>query len=57
MNKMADNVLSKMEQKQKYEETMLAKYEAEREMFQRDLEMKREARKREDQQKMRDFLA
>ena len=39
---MADNVLSKMEAKQKYEETMLAKYEAEKEMFNRDLEMKRE---------------
>ena len=48
MNKMADNVLQKMENKQKHEEQMLAKYEAEREMFQRNLEMKREARKKDD---------
>ena len=48
MNKMADNVLVKMEAKQKHEESMLAKYEAEREMFQRNLEMKREQRKKDD---------
>lgn len=32
MNKMADNVLSKMDAKQKFEDDMLARYENEREM-------------------------
>lgn len=32
MNKMADNVLSKMDQKQKQEDEMLMRYENEREM-------------------------
>ena len=31
MNKMADNVLQKMEHRQKFEDDMLAKYENERE--------------------------
>jgi hypothetical protein len=35
MNKMADNVLSKMDAKQKFEDEMLARYEAEKEMRQR----------------------
>ena len=35
MNKMADNVLKKMSDRQKFEEEMLAKYDNEREMRQR----------------------
>ena len=35
MNKMADNVLQKMANRQKFEEDMLAKYNNEREMRQR----------------------
>ena len=35
MNKMADNVLQKMEKKQQYEDEMLSRYENEREMRQR----------------------
>ncbi len=35
MNKMADNVLQKMDQKQKFEDEMLLRYENEREMRQR----------------------
>jgi hypothetical protein len=35
MNKMADNVLQKMEKKQQYEDDMLNRYENEREMRQR----------------------
>jgi|TARA_B110000285_G_scaffold233463_1_gene307336 hypothetical protein len=35
MNKMADNVLQKMEKKQQFEDDMLNRYENEREMRQR----------------------
>jgi len=35
MNRMAGNVLAKMEQKQKHEDDMLMRYEAEKEMRQR----------------------
>lgn len=44
MNKMADNVLHKMEKKQQFEDQMLARYENEREMRQRQLEEKRALR-------------
>lgn len=44
MNKMADNVLSKMEQKQKQEDEMLMRYENEREMRQRLMEERRALR-------------
>ena len=57
MNKMADNVLGKIEQRQRFEEKMLAKYENEREMRQRQMEEKRMQRQREDQERMRNFLA
>ena len=56
-NKMADNVLTKMNQRQKYEEEMLARYENEREMYQRQMEEKRLNRVKTDQEKMREFLA
>lgn len=57
MNKMADNVLNKMNQRQKWEEEMLARYENEREMYQRQMEEKRLNRVKTDQEKMRDFLS
>lgn len=57
MNKMADGVLAKMSQKQKHEEEMLMKYENERELRLRQLEEKRAARIKEEQRKMREFLA
>ena len=57
MNKMADNVLHKMEEKQKLEDQMLLRYENEREMRQRQLEERRMQRKKEEQEKMRQFLA
>ena len=49
MNKMADNVLNKMNQKQKWEEEMLARYENEREMHQRLMEERRVQRVKDDQ--------
>ena len=57
MNKMADNVLQKMANRQKFEEDMLAKYNNERELRQRQLEEKRAERLRQEQEKMRIFLA
>jgi hypothetical protein len=48
MNKMADNVLQKMEEKQKLEDQMLLRYENEREMRQRQLEERRMQRKKEE---------
>ena len=56
MNKMADNVLQKMADRQKFEEDMLAKYNNEREMRQRQIEEKRAERTRQEQEKMRAFL-
>ena len=53
---MAGNVLAKMEQKQKHEDDMLLRYEAEKEMRQRQLEERRAARQREEQERMRKFL-
>lgn len=41
MNKMADNVLNKMDQKQQFEDQMLARYENEREMRHRQMEERR----------------
>ena len=41
MNKMADNVLKKMENRQKFEDEMLAKYENEKELRTRMMEEKR----------------
>lgn len=46
MNKMADNVLQKMDQKQKFEDEMLLRYENEREMRQRQIEDRRLNRQR-----------
>lgn len=46
MNKMADNVLQKMADRQRFEEDMLAKYDNEKEMRQRQLEEKRAERQR-----------
>ena len=57
MNRMADNVLSKMNEKQKHEDEMLMKYENEREMKMRRLEERRAQRQKEEQQRMRDFLS
>ena len=57
MNKMADNVLQKMELKQRQEEQMLAKYENEKEMYTRKMEEKRALRLKNEQEKMRYFLA
>lgn len=57
MNKMADNVLQKMADRQRFEEEMLAKYNNEKEMRQRQLEEKRAERMRQEQEKMRMFLA
>lgn len=45
---MADNVLQKMEEKQKLEDQMLLRYENEREMRQRQLEERRMQRKKEE---------
>lgn len=57
MNKMADNVLSKMDAKQKFEDEMLARYENEREMRHRQMEERRMQRQKAEQEKMREFLA
>ena len=57
MNKMADNVLSKMNDKQKQEDAMLMRYENEKEMRQRQLEERRANRAKEEQERMRNFLA
>mgnify|MGYP004359880747 CR=1 FL=1 len=54
---MAGNVLEKMEKKQKEEDDMLIRYENEREMRQRQLEEKRAKRAKEEQERMRAFLA
>lgn len=57
MNKMADNVLQKMELKQRQEDDMLKRYEAERESRQRQLEERRAKKAKQEQEKMRQFLA
>ena len=49
MNKMADKVIAKMNEKQKLEEKMLVRYENEREAKMRQLEDRRAARAKEDQ--------
>ena len=38
MNKMADSVINKMNQKQQWEDEMIARYEKERESYQRNME-------------------
>ena len=48
MNKMADNVLQKMDKKQKFEDDMLLRYENEREMRQRQIEERRLMRQKAD---------
>jgi hypothetical protein len=48
MNKMAGNVLEKMEKKQKQEDEMLMRYENEREMRMRQLEERRSQRAKDD---------
>jgi len=57
MNKMADNVIHKMEQKQRHEDDMLRMYENEKEMRQRKMEEKRANNQRAEQERMRNFLA
>lgn len=56
-NKMADNVLSKMDAKQKFEDDMLQRYENEREMRHRQMEERRTQRAKAEQEKMRNFLS
>jgi len=56
MNKMADSVINKMNQKQQWEDEMIARYEKEREQYQRNMEQKRIERVKSDQDKMRNFL-
>jgi uncharacterized membrane protein YfhO len=56
-NKMADNVLSKMDAKQKFEDDMLQRYEHEREMRHRQMEERRMQRGKAEQEKMRTFLS
>ena len=57
MNKMADNVLNKMDKKQKFEDDMLLRYENEKEQRQRQIDERRMQRQKMDQEKMRNFLA
>lgn len=57
MNKMADNVLNKMDKKQKFEDDMLLRYENEKEQRQRQIDERRMLRQKQDQEKMREFLA
>ena len=57
MNKMADNVLNKMDKKQKFEDDMLLRYENEKEQRQRQIDERRMHRQKMDQEKMRNFLA
>lgn len=57
MNKMADNVLNKMDKKQKFEDDMLLRYENEKEQRQRQIDERRMHRQKLDQEKMRNFLA
>ena len=38
MNKMADSVINKMNAKQQWEDEMIARYEKEREVYQRNME-------------------
>ena len=54
---MADNVLAKMDHRQKQEDQMLAKYENEREMKMRQFEDRRAQRTKDEQARMREFLA
>jgi hypothetical protein len=56
MNKMADSVINKMNEKQKWEDDMITRYEKEREVYQRGMEAKRAERVKADQDKMRNFL-
>lgn len=56
MNKMADSVINKMNQKQNWEDEMIARYEKEKEQYQRNMEQKRLDRVKNDQEKMRNFL-
>ena len=57
MNKMAGNVLDKMEKKQKEEDNMLMRYENEKENRQRQLEERRAQRAKDEQERMRSFLS
>jgi hypothetical protein len=54
---MADNVLSKMDAKQRFEDDMLQRYENEREMRHRQMEERRMQRTKTEQEKMRSFLS
>ena len=57
MNKMADNVLHKMEARQKFEDDMLARYEHEKELRERAQEEAAQLKIKNEQAKMRLFLA
>ena len=57
MNKMADNVLRKMEARQNFEDNMISRYEQEKEVRQRQLEEGRQQKMKNDQARMRVFLA
>jgi len=50
MNKMADNVLSKMEARQKFEDDMLQRYEHEKELRERAQEEARQLRLKNQQE-------
>ena len=56
MNKMADSVINKMNAKQQWEDEMIARYEKEREQYQRNMEQKRLERLKLDQKNMSNFL-
>lgn len=57
MNKMADNVLQKMEAKQKQEDDMLMRFEREREARQVALEQRRAEKAAAEKERMRQYLS
>lgn len=57
MNKMADTVIKKMDQRQAEEDTKIRKYEVEKEMRERMEDEKRMKQMRDTQQEMRHFLS
>jgi hypothetical protein len=56
MNKMADTVIKKMDNKQKEEEEKIKRYEMEKEMRERMEDEKKFMKTKSEQQRMRDFL-
>ena len=57
MNKMADTVIKKMDNKQKEEDEKIRKYEIEKEMRERMEDERKYMRTKSEQQQMRDFLS